>query len=374
FNWVSGPLAYVHGFLYLAGSHQWVSRDSGRTWEVRPSADEICDGGVAFVDTLHGWTGGGRISPQSEGWVHRTTDGGHTWSERLLETDYPIRTVHFLNRQLGFAAGGNYEEGIGGIWSTTDGGGTWQEDIAVSAEITVLGSHRHSPAYVDVFAAGFFPDFVGGVWHTRLLVPDTIGPVLVARPDTLDFGALLPGERDTLSFWTINFGSDSIIVNGFYISDTVFKALPDTTIFVLVPGDSVEIPVEFHPRSVGIYTATIYISNSEYQDVHVVCRGEGSDVAAHTHESLLPQEASVSVYPNPGNPDFTISFALPTRADIRLSVYNVLGQRVAVLASGPHDAGSHRLIWRADDLPSGIYFVRLEGIPSPKITKLCLLR
>ncbi|MBM3324733.1 MAG: hypothetical protein FJY66_03610, partial [Calditrichaeota bacterium] len=71
FNWVSGPLAYVNGFLYLAGSHQWVSRDSGRTWEVRPSADEVFDGGVAFVDTLFGWTGGGRISPQSEGWVHR---------------------------------------------------------------------------------------------------------------------------------------------------------------------------------------------------------------------------------------------------------------------------------------------------------------
>jgi hypothetical protein len=67
-------------------------------------------------------------------------------------------------------------------------------------------------------------------------------------------------------------------------------------------------------------------------------------------------------------------FNLPTRSDIRLAVYNVLGQQVAILAFGWHDAGSHQLIWQADGLPSGIYFVRLDGIPSPKMVKLCLVR
>ncbi len=374
YNWVSGPLAYQNGFLYSVGSHQWVSFDSGRTWEVRPCADEVFDGGVAFVDTLYGWTGGGRIAPVSEGWVHRTTDRGLTWSGRLLETNYPIRTVHFLDRNYGFAAGGNYQEGIGGIWSTTDGGETWHEDLTVAAEITVLGSRRYNLVYMEIFAAGFYPDFVGGVWRSRILFPDTTGAVLVALPDTLDFGSILPGERDTLSFWAINFGSDSIGVSGFYVSDTVFQTLPDTTVFDVPPRDSVEIPVEFHPVSVGTRTATIYVFNSEFQDVRVVCRGEGRDLAAESSESLLPREPSVSVYPNPGNPDFSIRFDLPTRSDIRLAVYNVLGQRVAVLAYGWHDAGSHQLIWQAHDLPSGIYFVHLDGIPSPKMVKLCLVR
>jgi hypothetical protein len=370
-GWVTGPMTYMNGFVYLEGTSQWVSFDSGRTWQVRPCADEVFDGGVAFVDTLCGWTGGGRIAPVSEGWVHRTTDRGLTWSGRLLETSYPIRTVHFLDRNYGFAAGGNYQEGVGGIWSTTDGGETWHEDLAVAAEITVLGSRRYNLVYMDIFAAGFYPDFVGGVWRSRLLFPDT---ALVALPDTLDFGAILPGERDTLSFWAINFGSDSIGVSGFYVSDTVFKALPDTTVFEVAPRDSVEIPVEFHPILVGTHTATIYVFNSESQDVRLTCRGEGRDLAAESSQSLLPQEPSVSVYPNPGNPNFSIIFNLPTRSDIRLAVYNVLGQQVAVLAYGWHDAGSHQLIWQADGLPSGIYFVRLDGIPSPKMVKLCLVR
>ncbi|MBU1937724.1 hypothetical protein KKG05_10035, partial [bacterium] len=162
-GWVTGPMACVGGFLYAVGTRQWVSQDTGRTWEIRPSADGVFDGGVAFVDTLYGWTGGGRIQPISQGWVHRTTNGGLTWSGRLLETDYPIRTVHFITREIGFAAGGNYAAGVGGIWSTSDGGNTWQEDAAVSAELTVIGSRRYSPAYMDIFTAGFYPDFVGGV-------------------------------------------------------------------------------------------------------------------------------------------------------------------------------------------------------------------
>jgi hypothetical protein len=373
-GWVTGPMAYTDGRIYLAGSSQWVSFDGGLHWRTHPSADEIFDGGAAFVDPLCGWTGGGRISPVSEGWVHRTTDAGLTWSGRLLETNYPIRTVHFLDRNYGFAAGGNYQEGIGGIWSTTDGGETWHEDLSVGAEITVLGSRRYSVARMDVFAAGFYPDFIGGVWRSRILYPDTSGAVLIALPDTLDFGEILLGERDTLSFWTINLGSDSIRVQGFYSTDTVFKALPDAFIYDLAPEDSVEVPVQFHPLSIQTYTATITVFNTENQTAQLICRGEGRESAAESSSFLLPQEPSISVFPNPGNPDFSITFNLPAHSDIRLSVHNVLGQRVASLASGWYEAGSHQIGWQARDLPSGIYFVCLDGIPSPKIVKLFLVR
>jgi hypothetical protein len=373
-GWVTGPMAYVDGFICLAGTRQWVSHDSGRTWQVRPSADEICDGGAAFVDTLYGWTGGGRATPVSQGWVHRTTDGGISWSERLLETDYPIRTVHFLTRDIGFAAGGNYLDGVGGIWSTTDGGQTWQEDMTVTAEITVLGSRRYNPAYVDIFAAGFYPDFIGGVWHRRLLLPDTTDVVLIARPDPLDFGTILPGNRDTLSFYVVNLGIRGTTTAGFSTTDSVFQPLPESDTLVVLPGDSVEIPVGFRPDTAGTYDATIVVDNAVDQLVEVACQGVASTVVAEVPAPLLPQEASISVCPNPGNPSFHISFTLPTRADIRLVVYNVLGRQVATLAEGPHELGSHRVTWLPEAVPSGVYFVRLEGIASPRAAKLFVVR
>ncbi len=374
FCWVTGPMAYVDGFICLAGARQWVSHDSGRSWVVRPSADDIFDGGAAFVDTLYGWTGGGRTTPVPQGWVHRTTDGGASWSERLLETDYPIRTVHFLTRDIGFAAGGNYADGVGGIWSTTDGGQTWQEDMTVTAEITVLGSRRYSPAYVDIFAAGFYPDFIGGVWHRRLLLPDTTDVILIARPDPLDFGTILPGNRDTLSFYVVNLGVRGTTTAGFSTTDSVFQPLPESDTLVVLPGDSVEIPVEFRPDTAGTYDATISVDNADDQPVEVVCQGMAGTVVAEAPAPLLPQEASISVCPNPGNPSFHIAFTLPTRADIRLVVYNVLGRQVATLAEGSHELGSHRVTWLAEAVPSGIYFVRLEGIASPRAAKLILVR
>jgi uncharacterized lipoprotein YddW (UPF0748 family) len=65
-------------------------------------------------------------------------------------------------------------------------------------------------------------------------------------------------------------------------------------------------------------------------------------------------------YPNPFNPSTTIEYSLAGAAEIRLSVVNVLGQEVAVLANGPRPAGTHTVQFEANDLPSGSYFYVLE--------------
>ncbi|HCI69148.1 MAG TPA: hypothetical protein DHV30_00510, partial [Balneola sp.] len=67
-------------------------------------------------------------------------------------------------------------------------------------------------------------------------------------------------------------------------------------------------------------------------------------------------------YPNPFNPSTTISFNLPNAADVTLSVYNVLGQRVATLLNNrKYTSGSHTLSFDASNLASGIYIYRLEA-------------
>ena len=67
-------------------------------------------------------------------------------------------------------------------------------------------------------------------------------------------------------------------------------------------------------------------------------------------------------YPNPFNPSTTISFELTAPDFIRLSVYSMLGQPVAVLTEGQHSAGWHSIAFDADQLPSGIYYYRLEQL------------
>src|SRR5438093_1007784 len=78
-----------------------------------------------FHDDQFGWVGGGTISPTVEGWVHRTADGGETWSGRTLETAWPIREIRFMTSKLGWAAGGNIYSGGGGLYFSNDSGKTW---------------------------------------------------------------------------------------------------------------------------------------------------------------------------------------------------------------------------------------------------------
>ena len=65
-------------------------------------------------------------------------------------------------------------------------------------------------------------------------------------------------------------------------------------------------------------------------------------------------------YPNPFNPITNIVFSIPTQANVQLSVWNALGEKVATLVDGIRPAGNHTAIFNASDISSGVYFYRLE--------------
>ena len=84
-----------------------------------------------------------------------------------------------------------------------------------------------------------------------------------------------------------------------------------------------------------------------------------SVVSAESEE--LPAEVMLlGNYPNPFNPETTISYALPQGAEVRLAVYDLLGHEVAVLVDGSQSAGQHTVRFDGGDLPSGSYAYRLQ--------------
>ncbi len=79
-------------------------------------------------------------------------------------------------------------------------------------------------------------------------------------------------------------------------------------------------------------------------------------------ETGLPERFSLSQnYPNPFNPTTSITFELPTQSDVSISVFDVLGRRVAQLANGVLPAGTHAVSLDASRLQSGLYIYRLDA-------------
>ena len=79
-------------------------------------------------------------------------------------------------------------------------------------------------------------------------------------------------------------------------------------------------------------------------------------------------------YPNPFNPSTIISFELPERSNVVLKVFNLIGEEVALVASGQYEAGTHYFDFDASNLPTGIYIYSLQTNSSTISKKMTLLK
>lgn len=110
-------------------------------------------------------------------------------------------------------------------------------------------------------------------------------------------------------------------------------------------------------------------------DFHIRVIVDYQRVGVDDGENQIPESFSLKQnYPNPFNASTVIEYAVTHPGDVELSVYNVLGQKVASLAKGHHDAGTYSITWNANDVPSGVYFARVESSGHSENMKMVLLK
>ena len=81
-----------------------------------------------------------------------------------------------------------------------------------------------------------------------------------------------------------------------------------------------------------------------------------------------------SLYPNPFNPATQIDYNVSQAGDLRLSVYNILGQEVAVLYNGYQSEGDYQSIWNAGSLASGVYYINMMMHGQAETKKAVLIK
>lgn len=79
-------------------------------------------------------------------------------------------------------------------------------------------------------------------------------------------------------------------------------------------------------------------------------------------------------HPNPFNPITTLSFDLPKRTDVKLSIFNITGQLIKRLVDGDLNPGSHTIQWDASNVPSGIYIYLIRTPDFSQVRKCVLMK
>ena len=107
----------------------------------------------------------------------------------------------------------------------------------------------------------------------------------------------------------------------------------------------------------------------------------GVCIALSLVSDMVPMKFALSDnYPNPFNPTTNISFSIPMQTDVRINIYNIMGQLVTNVTNEQLNAGTYSMQWNGTDqsgnmLPSGLYFYELEaGNEFRQIKKMTLVK
>jgi len=137
----------------------------------------------------------------------------------------------------------------------------------------------------------------------------------------------------------------------------------------------------------GIDTSTIVIGSSytfmgvgsKFKTTYQTLIGYAEDITdlVGIKEEPAPKALAFNLspaYPNPFNPATTISWELDKNSAFEVAVFNILGQKIDVIASGHANAGRYSKVWDASKFTSGVYFVQLQAGNRVKTQKMLYLK
>jgi photosystem II stability/assembly factor-like uncharacterized protein len=296
---------------------------------------------IFFFDSLAGFIGGSYIA--------YTSDGGLNWYRAEIDSNmvsgFPVYEFNFYNRQFGYACGGRIDI-AGVIWRTTNSGLNWT-------------------------AQGISPDEIFDVYiidslNAVTLSGDPEGFFGIANLRTSDAGITWGFEE--LPFYGLSFSIDFRTYNeGWSASGYKFIFTSDrgeTWSEVETPDSSIVYDLQFLDARNGYAVG-----------------GNGSILKLNTDLVNIEDDGQPPVsmtlyqnYPNPFNPTTKIKYSVPGLTQVKLKIYDVLGNETATLLNEEQGAGSYEAEFDATSLPSGIYFYQLQVGENVKTKKMVYLK
>ncbi|MBL7136480.1 MAG: T9SS type A sorting domain-containing protein [Candidatus Marinimicrobia bacterium] len=164
-------------------------------------------------------------------------------------------------------------------------------------------------------------------------------------------------------------------------TDTLADATPLVCGVNRTVGDDKVVLLGFDPLSINATPYTWWgFAYESPQSQSLLWFGIPHSVSVDEVTMALPTEFDLSQnYPNPFNPTTNIEFAVPEKADVKIVVYNMLGQKIVDLANKAYQPGHYQVIWNGKDasgcdVSSGVYFYRMTAGDFTKTSKMIFLK
>ena len=233
------------------------------------------------------------------------------------------------------------------IHITVDDGVTWTlVDSTMETGLWYWASYMYNLApYIGdatSFKVAFQYHDCGGEWSYGVAIDN----IAIKEGDDFTWLTVSPYKGTAVATGNLN---DSISVQiGVYGTDDNFTIAED----IVVASDNTELTVQI---------------------------GVGVEVAID-ESGLTPFEFALHQnYPNPFNPETNIQFDVAENSDVNVSIFNIMGQKVATLVNGNMDAGIYHIKWnglsdKGIALPSGMYFYKMKSLEYQSVKKLVLVK
>ena len=184
---------------------------------------------------------------------------------------------------------------------------------------------------------------------------------------SLDLGEVYLGREVTADLSITNSGTGELSGSLQIIGDDAgaFDLRGTTGTFSLNGGQRLDVTIALASDDIGGKNAQLEITHDAANiesPVLVELTGEVLLNVGTEAQGELPGDYRLSQnYPNPFNPQTSVTFGMPTAGPVRISVYDLTGRQMRVVADGVYAAGWHTVEVSADNLPSGTYIYRLQA-------------
>ena len=408
YNQNSGTNAILQDVFFVDQDYGWITgahiilhtTDGGNTWVEQPAPPNqnfYID--IFFLDRMNGWSCG------NEAKIIHTTDGGNTWVDQPNPYTFPnpiLYSIYFANADTGWAFGGdhgNYPTFINRrvVLYTTNGGNTWdfQYNNSGNSYPPIYSSHFLSST--EGFVACEYGDIMyssngGNTWIEKSPVSsfDLLGIYFIDSNTGWVSGkylgvphyASISKTTDGGNSWnTQSFGTDEYLTDIYFVDEMTGWAVGGTiggsgTSTILHTTDGGENwSMQSSPTSNTLYGLSFSDINNGWAvgfDGTVVAYS--IPVAAEPEQSSPDDYLLSQNYPNPFNPSTTIEYSIPESGNVKLIVYNSLGEEVTSLLNEFREAGNYTVRFDAGRMSSGIYFYKLTSGNFSEVKKMILLQ